>query len=174
MGWQELRERLVYMVMSAFVVWHAMAIMIAPASDNSALSQSLRRVFNPYLSLFRLNSKWDFYAPNVARGHLLRYTVERADGDPRTFTPTDAWNWHHPGYWWFRAWDDAVIAFPDRYADRAIAALCRRHADLRPTAIALQLVQQQGFAPADHLAGRHPLDAAFVVESILKQAPCPA
>jgi hypothetical protein len=48
MGWQELRERLVFMVMSAFVVWHVLAIMIAPASDNSALVQSLRRVFDPY------------------------------------------------------------------------------------------------------------------------------
>ena len=42
MGWEELRERLVFMAMSAFVVWHTMAIMIAPASDNSALVRSLR------------------------------------------------------------------------------------------------------------------------------------
>lgn len=174
MGWQELRDRLVYMAMSAFVVWHTMAIMIAPASENSMLAQSLRRVFDPYLSLFRLNSRWDFYAPNVGRGHQLRYTVESADGDRRTFTPTDDWNWYHPGYWWFRAWYDAVITSPDLYADRAIASLCRRHGDLRPTAITLQLIQQGDFAPADHLAGRHPLDAEFVVESILKHGPCPS
>lgn len=174
MGWEELRGRLVFMAMSAFVVWHVMAIMIAPASDNSALAQSLRRVFDPYLTLFRLNSKWDFYAPNVTRGHQLRYIVEGADGDRRTFTPTDGWSWHHPAYWWFRAWNDAIIASPDRYADRAIASLCRQHIALRPTAITLQLIQQQDFTPADHLAGGHPLDAEFVVESILKHGSCPS
>jgi hypothetical protein len=174
MGWQELRERLVYMAMSAFVVWHALAIMIAPASDNSALVQSLRRVFDPYLTLFRLNSKWDFYAPNVTRGQQLRYIVESADGDRRTVIPTDDWSWHHPGYWWFRAWNDAIIASPDRYADRAIASLCRQHAASRPAAITLLLIQQQEFTPEDHLAGRHPLDAAFVVESTLKRGTCPS
>lgn len=174
MGWQELRQRLVFMAMSAFVVWHAMAIMIAPASDNSALVQSLRRVFDPYLTLFRLNNRWDFYAPNVVRGHQLRYIVESADGERRIVTPTDDWGWHHPGYWWFRAWNDAIIAFPERYADRTIASLCRQHAASRPAAITLLLVQQQEFTPEDHLAGRHPLDAEFVVESTIKRGPCPS
>ena len=60
MVWEELRERLVFMAMSAFVVWHTMAMMIAPASDNSVLVQSLRRVFDPYLSLFRLEQQMGF------------------------------------------------------------------------------------------------------------------
>lgn len=173
MGWQELRERLVFMAMSAFVVWHTLAIVIAPASDSSELAKAFRGVFGPYLTLFRLDSRWDFYAPTIGKGQQLRYIVESADGDRRTFTPTDDWNWHHPGYWWFRAWNDAIISEPERYADRAIASLCRQHDASRPTAITLILIQQQAFTPADHLAGRHPLDGEFVVESTIKRGPCP-
>jgi hypothetical protein len=174
MVWKELRERLIFMVMSAFVVWHTIAIMIAPGSDNSLLVQQLRRVYEPYLSLFRLNNKWDFYAPNVGRGHQLRYVVEGADGARETITPTDEWHWHHPGYWWFRAWNDAIIASPDLYADKVIATLCRKHAASKPAAITLTLIQELAFAPEDHLAGRHPLDPEFVEESTLRRGPCPS
>ena len=60
MVWKELRERLIFMVMSAFVVWHTIAMMIAPGSDNSVLVQQLRRVYEPYLSLFRLEQQMGF------------------------------------------------------------------------------------------------------------------
>ena len=56
MVWKELRERLVFMVMSAFVVWHTIGMMIAPGADNSMLVQELRGVYEPYLSLFRLTT----------------------------------------------------------------------------------------------------------------------
>jgi hypothetical protein len=158
--------------MSAFVVWHTIAMMIAPGSDNSLLVQELRRVYDPYLSLFRLNNRWDFYAPNVGRSHQLRYVVEGADGARETFVPTDDWHWYHPGYWWFRAWNDAIIASPDDYADIMIATLCRKHAASRPAAITLTVLQQLGFAPADHLSRRHPLDPEFVEESTLRRGPC--
>jgi hypothetical protein len=174
MVWKELRKRLVYMAMSAFVAWHTMAIMVAPASDNSALVQALRPVFDPYLSLFRLNNKWNFYAPDVGRGHQLRYVVENADGTGQSIIPTDEWNWYHPGYWWYRAWNDAIISSPDFYADRTIATLCRKHHELRPTAITLTVLHEQDFMPADHLSGKHPLDAEFVVESMIKRGPCPS
>lgn len=174
MVWTELRQRLVYAGMSAFVAWHTVAMVIAPGSDNSALAQALRKVFDPYLVLLRLNNKWDFYAPDVGRGHQLRYSIETADGTRQTFIPTDEWNWYHPGYWWFRAWNDAIITSPDRYADTVVTTLCRKHAALRPAAVTLIVLKEQAFMPADHLSGRHPLDAEFVVESILKRGPCPS
>ena len=173
MVWKELRERLVYMAMSALVVWHTIAMMVAPASDSSVLVGSLRTVFDPYLTLFRLDNKWNFYAPEIGRGHQLRYVVESADGARRTFTPTDEWNWHHPGYWWFRAWNDAIIASPDVYGDAVVATLCQKHADLKPAAITLLVIREQIFTPVDHRNGKHPMDADFVVEDTLKQAKCP-
>ena len=146
MGWEELRERLIFMAMSAFVVWHVMAIMIAPASDNSALAQSLRRVFDPYLTLFRLNSKWDFYAPNVGRGHQLRYIVEGADGDRRTFTSTDGWSWHHPAYW--------SVSGVERRDHRVSRPLCRpRHRIALPPAC--RFAADRDHAPAHPAAGLH-------------------
>lgn len=174
MGWQELRGRLVFMAMSAFVVWHTLAILIPPSYRNSALTQPLLSVFRPYLTLLRLNNRWDFYAPVVNTGTQLRYVVESADGHRRIFTPSDEWSWYHPGYFWFRAWDDAVIGNPDRFGDRAIALICWKHAALRPTAITLRLVVQQDFTPEDHLAGRHPMDPEFVITSTLKHGRCPS
>lgn len=174
MVWKELRARLVFMVMSAFVVWHTIAIVIAPGSDNSLLVQQVRKVYEPYLSLFRLDNKWDFFAPSVGRGHQLRYVVESADGRRETIVPTDGWSWHHPGYLWFRSWNDAIIASPDLYADRMIATLCQKHAASKPAAITLTLIQELEFRPEDHLAGRHPLDPEFVEASTLRRGPCPS
>ena len=45
------RDRLIYLAMSAFVAWHTLAMVIAPAPDNSVIVQSLRGLFQPYLTL---------------------------------------------------------------------------------------------------------------------------
>ena len=60
---KSLRERLTYTAMSVFVAWHTAAMLFAPAPDNSVIAIALRPVFQPYLSLFRLDNTWDFSAP---------------------------------------------------------------------------------------------------------------
>ena len=126
MVWKELRERLVFMAMSAFVVWHAIAIMIAPASDNSVLVQSAAAGVRPLPVAVQARTTNGTSTRRTSAGAISCATSWKAPtGIARTFTPTDGWSWHHPGYWWFRAWNDAIIASPDLYADRVIATLCR-------------------------------------------------
>ena len=74
------RKRLTYMAMSVFVGWHTLALVVAPAPDSSAIAQSFRRLFHPYLTLFSLDNKWDFYAPDVGKGRQFRYDIEDAPG----------------------------------------------------------------------------------------------
>jgi hypothetical protein len=173
MIWKPWRERLLYLAMSVFVVWHTLAIVVAPAPDSSVMVQSLRRLLHPYLSLFRLDNKWDFYAPNIGKGHQFRYIVEDAAGTSRTFMPTDDLNPYHPMHWWFRAWYDAIIDQPDVYGDAAAARLCRQHAALQPVAVTLLSLEEKDFSPADHLSGKHPLDSDFVTVNTLKRVKCP-
>ena len=66
------RERLIFVAMSVFVVWHTIAMVLAPAPENSVTVQSLRVVFQPYLTLFKLDNPWDFFAPNVEKGAQFR------------------------------------------------------------------------------------------------------
>ena len=166
-------ERLIYTALSVFVAWHTLAIVVAPAPDGSVTVQSLRRLLHPYLTLFRLDNKWDFYAPNVGKGHQFRYVIEDVAGTRHTFLPTDDLSWFHPSHWWFRAWYDAIAESPDVHGDSIAARLCRQHAALRPVAITLLNLEEKDFLPADHLSGKHPLDSEFVTVHTLKRVRCP-
>jgi hypothetical protein len=89
-------SKLNYVAMSLFLGWHTLAIVIAPAPGRSATAQSMRVLLQPYLTLFDLDNKWDFYAPNVDRGRQLRYVIEDAAGTSHSFVPTKDLNWFHP------------------------------------------------------------------------------
>jgi hypothetical protein len=167
------RERLLYAAMSLFVAWHTLAMVVAPAPNSSVMAQSFRKLLHPYLTLFRLDNKWDFYAPNVGKGHQFRYVVADAAGTRHTFMPTDDLSWYHPSHWWFRAWYDAIVESPEIHGDAVAARLCRQHAALRPVSITFLNLEEKDFSPEDHLGGKHPLDSEFVTVKTLKRVKCP-
>lgn len=170
---QPWRARLTYCVMSAFVAWHTVAMAIAPAPDDGVALQSLRVLFQPYLSLFRLDSLWDFFAPTVGKGSQLRYIIEDSAGEQHSFVPAENLRWYHPGYFWFRSWYYAIIETPEIYADSAAAIFCREHASLHLIAITLLGIEEGDFAPDDQLSGKHPMDPEFVTVNTLKRVKCP-
>jgi hypothetical protein len=167
------RQRLTYGAMSAFVVWHTLAMVIAPAPDRSPSAQALRGVVQPYLSLFRLDNLWDFFAPNVNRLSDLHYVIEDAAGKEHRFAPGADLKWYYPTSIWFKAWFYAVMENPELYADSAGAIFCRQHADLKPVAVTLLEYQEGAIGPDDHLSGKHPLDEEFVTVNTVKRVPCP-
>jgi hypothetical protein len=167
------RERSIYAAMSAFVAWHATATILAPAPDNSVIAIALRPIFQPYLSLFRLDNTWDFFAPSVENGAELRYIIEDAAGKRQTFTPTRELSWYHPNYFWHRSWYYAIMDETDTYAAGGAEHFCRKHAALRPVAVTFAEYQQSDFAPEDQLDGKHPWDSEFVSVNVLKRVPCP-
>jgi hypothetical protein len=167
------RKRLLYTVMSLFVAWHSLALIIPPLPDNSDSIQFLRSILNPYLTLFRLDNGWAFFAPDVGKGQQLHYIVEDAARKDHKIVPYGDRGPFDPAAIWYRIWYDVVIDMPDDYAQGAGDIFCRKHADMNPVAITLLRVDEQEFTPADHLAGKHPLDPEFVQVSTVKRVACP-
>ena len=166
------RERLAYAAMSAFIIWHTAAMVLAPAPGNSGLVQSVRAVFDPYLTLLRLDNQWDFFAPNVGKGSLLRYVIRDAAGEGHAFVPLQRWSWVHPSYIWFHDWYDTVLDHPEEYGEAFAKLLCKEHAALNPVSVVLQDVEEQDFSPEDLLDGKHPLDPEFVKITPVKNVRC--
>lgn len=173
MIWKRWRQRLTYLAMSAFVAWHTLAMVIAPAPDSGVLVQTSRAVLQPYLTLFRLDNPWNFFAPTIG-GSQLRYSVKDAAGALHTYTPTEQLNWFRPEFIWFRDWHYAIIDNPELYADRAGALLCRKHASLRPVSITFMEYEEGSFTAADQLSGKHPMDPEFITVNTVKTVECPA
>jgi hypothetical protein len=165
------RERLSYTAMSLFVAWHCCAMIVAPA-PRSDLWQLMQQLQQPYLTLFRLNNAWSFFAPEVPRGTILRYRVEDSGGTSHTVDPTAELNRLSPAYVWFTSWFDEIVHDPERFGDAAAQYFCRKHSALTPVSITLLRLRQEEFLPKDQLAGRHPLHPDFLTETTLKQVTC--
>lgn len=169
---QQWRSRLTYAAMSLFVAWHGVGTMIAPAPDVSEFIRAVRVPLQPYLSLFRLDNRWGFFAPDVSRGTRFRYIIEDVAGNHHPFNPTENLNWIHPSFFWVWYWFDAIVANPDMYADSAGAYLCRKHASLRPVSVIMFALEPGEFTPEDQLAGKHPTDSEFVTITTVKRVSC--
>lgn len=154
-----------------FLLWHCCAMIVTPAptSDLWRLAQRLQR---PYLDLFRLNNTWSFFAPEVPSGTILRYVVEDLSGTHHTFDPISELSGLSSAYIWHASWFDEIVSQPEVYAEGAGKFFCRKHASLRPASVTLLGFRQKRFLPKDQLAGRHPLDPAFLSETRLKQVTC--
>jgi hypothetical protein len=167
------RRRLATTAMSLLVVWHSLAMVVAAAPD-SAIARAARPLFDPYLTLFRLDNKWGFFAPNVDQGFQFRYVVEDASGTRHTFVPADQLSRFHPTSLWIKDRYKAVMMYPEAHGEATAAALCREHAALRPVSIALLEVEQKEFRPEHQRSGKHPLDPEFVTVNTLMTVRCAA
>jgi hypothetical protein len=166
-----LRQRLAYTVMSLFVTWHTLAIVVAPAPDSYA-SRSIRILLQPYLTLLRLDSHWSFFAPDVGEGSRFRYIIEDKDGQRHTFNPAERLSWFHPNYFWTREWYYSIMDDPDLYADDAAERLCKNHAALQPVAITFLELQEERFTREDLLSGKHRDDPKFFTVRTIKRVRC--
>jgi hypothetical protein len=167
------RERLTYTAMSVFVGWHAVAMMIAPAPDGSGFVKSLRGLFEPYLTLFRLDNAWDFFAPNVGKGSQFRYVIKDASGEGHVFVPHPKLSWFHPSYIWFKDWYETLMDHPDVYGEAFAKLFCKEHASLKPVSVMFQEVAEQDYWPEDRLAGKNPMDPEHVKVNTVKTFKCP-
>jgi hypothetical protein len=69
-------------LVSAWLAFHLVAIVVAPASVEPAseLTHAAWEVFSPYLETLYLNHGYHFFAPEPAESTLLSYEAERPDG----------------------------------------------------------------------------------------------
>jgi hypothetical protein len=174
--WVDWRKRAATLAMSLVVGWHSLAMLVAPAPDNSVLVQSLRSVLQPYISLLRLDTGWGFFAP-VGKHAQFRYVVKDAAGNDHTFVPSEGPARSIQRYVWWREFKylyDGIMDSPETRAGVAGTLLCREHAALDPLFVTLQQVQEENFWPEDLLAGKHPLDPEYVTVNTLLRVPCRA
>jgi len=169
---ERLREGLKYAAMSAIVAWHTLAMVVAPAPDSDVTALA-RVALQPYLTLFRLDNQWDFFAPTVGEGSRLRYDIQDKTGKTHAFLPADELRWYHPNFLWFRSWYYRIIDDPDNYAENAAAVLCRKHAALQPLAITFYEIQEEKFTREDYLAGKQRMDQGFFSVAMLRGMRCP-
>jgi hypothetical protein len=171
MIWNRWRPRLIYLVMSAFVAWHALALVIAPVPSSSELVDATRAILQPYLTLLRMDNPWSFFAPTIA-GAELRYTVEDAAGTSTEFGSAEKTSWFHPEHLWLKDWNYSIIDNPELYAEHAGELLCRQHASMHPVSITFVQREHSGFRPEDWLNGKRPLDPEFTRETTVQTVQC--
>ena len=169
---QKLRERLPHAAISALVAWHTLAMVIAPAPDNDVTNVA-RIALQPYLTFFRLDNQWDFFAPTVGVGSRLRYDIQDRTGKTHAFLPADELHWYHPNFLWFRSWYYRIIDDPENYAESAAAVLCRKHAALQPLAITFYGIEEERFTREDYLSGKQRMDPGFFSVKLLRGVRCP-
>ena len=169
---KRVREPLAYGAMSVLVVCHSVAMVVASAPE-SHITRSARSLMQPYLTLFRLDNNWGFFAPNVPRGRQFRYVIEDAAGTKHTFIPEEKVNRLHPNALWMLDRYKEIMDSPDLYGNAFAEASCREHAALRPVTITLLEVNQKEFSPLDRLDGKHPLNPEFIVLNTLRTIRCP-
>jgi len=169
-----LRERLTYLAMSFVVGWHSLAIIIAPTPDGSTIVQTLRAVVQPYLSLFRLDNKWNFFVP-VGKHMQFRYMVESADGRRHVFIPVEEPSESISRYVMWREIKYFYEGISESVALRTAAItplLCQKHASLKPVSISFIQLMELEFSPEDYLQGRRPLDPEFISVNVLANVQC--
>jgi hypothetical protein len=166
------QRHVTYAAMSLLIGWHTVAMVLAGAPD-SVITRAGRSLLQPYLTLFRLDTNWGFFAPEVPRGHQFRYIIEDAVGKRHTFAPDEELSRYGPVWIWFSDHHTAVIDTPEDYADADAAFLCRRHGSLHPVSVTLLDAEQKDFWPVDQLNGKHPLDPEFVDVNVVKTVRCP-
>lgn len=157
--------------MSLLLVWHSVAMVVAAAPD-SAIARAATSLFQPYLSLFRLQNEWSFYAPDVRVEPEFRYVVKDSSGQQHTFVPADKLSRYLPGDIWVKDWYIHVMDNADTYSPFVAAYLCREHASLHPVSITLQEIDQEDFSPEDQLSGQHPFDPEFLDKQTLATVQC--
>lgn len=167
------RGPIVYVVMSIFVAWHAICLIVGPAPQDNTIARALRPLVEPYLNLLYLNVEWGFFAP-VGMSAEFRYIIVDDGGREHTFRPTTGLAWYHPSKLWIFDRYRTIAQRSDAYDKRLIAEYCRKHANLAPVEVRLlEVSQEKEFLPEDHLAGKTALDSEFAKTLILKIGNCP-
>jgi len=168
------RRRPAYLAMSLLAGWHCLAMVVAAAPNSSAPAQSLRLLLQPYLSLFNLDTSWNFFAPAGQRAQF-RYVVEDAAGNKHIFAPAEELRLSLPGYVWQREFTylyDRIMEAPQTRGSGVGALLCRKHAALEPRSVTLLELREQDVRPEDKWHGNRPPDPELTGVNTLISVDC--
>jgi len=171
MVWSQRMRTAGFVVLSAFIVWHAIGIAVVGPFGKSYLRDNLMSVYQYYLPVFHLNRNWPFYAPDPFLGSMLSYETVAANGEKQRYPLTHARDKYDHAY--FRYTNLYAYLFSDveytkrRGFDNAVANyFCQLHADNPVDAVNFVLLSQKKFSYEDYRQGKHALDPEFVSETV--------
>jgi len=164
-------------LMSVFIIWHLIAMLVVGPSHQSNLRSSLIGIYEEYLWFLKLDGPWSFYAPNVPYGILFRYETVSSTGEVKTYPLTEAKNKLDHGYvrninfylyFFFNSVDTKQRGY-----DKSVARyLCDKHAGTDVKEIVFRRYLQKRFTPKDYLQGKDPYSRAFLRHTVHGPYPC--
>jgi hypothetical protein len=160
-------RRVSFILMSMFLLWHAVGISIVGPASDSYLRQGLMNWYQDYLAVFHLDRSWPFYAPNPFLGSILRYETISPSGDTKTYPLTEARHKFDHAYFRYTNFYAYLFSNPKytkkRGYDQSVARyLCEEHAGSEIVAINFVLLNQKRFTYEDYRLGKRPLDPEFL------------
>ena len=167
--------RLKYLAMSFIVVWHTLAIVIAPAPTGGEMVQFFRSVLQPYLTLFKMDNQWSFFAPKVGRGGEARYVVEASDGKRHVFEPSEMPRESLSHLFLWREWKYFFDKLNDSVGTRGYliaGLLCKQYADFKPLSVTLLRVEERDFSAEDYRQGYRPQDPRYINVKLVAKFEC--
>ncbi|MCI0507731.1 MAG: hypothetical protein L0Z73_16695 [Gammaproteobacteria bacterium] len=167
MDWSQRTRSLGLIILSVFIVWHAIGIAVVGPFGKSYLRDSLMRLYHNYLAVFHLDRSWPFYAPNPFLGSILNYETVSASGETKIYPLTHAREKFDHAYFRYTNFYAYLFNDPDyskrRGYDKSVAHyLCKQHAGRNITAINFILFSQRPFSYEDYQKGKRPLDEEFL------------
>ena len=165
-----------FILLSIFLVWHAIGITIVGPFSQSYLRDGLMKVYQGYLGVFHLDRSWPFYAPNPFLGSILKYQTVSQSGETKNYPLTQAREKYEHAYFRYTNFYAYLFSDPDyskkRGYDKSVARyLCAQHLE-DIVQIKFILLKQKMFTRNDYLAGKQPLDSEFLEEKIFGPYDC--
>lgn len=165
-------------LMSVFIVWHMIAMMVVGPFHESKIRATLYPVFKEYLWLVKLDGPWSFYAPNVAYGTIFRYETVSSSGERKTYPLTEAKKKYEHGYvrninFYLYFFFNPKYTKEQGYDTSVARYLCAQHVGSDVKEIIFKRYVQKRFTPQDYLAGKKPLDPEFLKHTAYGPYPCP-
>lgn len=177
MEWLKLTRTASFILLSFFVVWHAIGISIVGPFNKSHLRDNLMTVYHDYLAVFHLDNSWPFYAPNPFLGSILSYETINASQQTKTYPLTQARHRFEHAYFRYTNFYAYLFSNPEytkqRGYDKSVARyLCSQHKTGDVMAINFILLNQTTFTDEDYRNGMKPLDEQFLQKTVYGPYPC--
>ena len=177
MEWSKRARSAGFIILSVFIIWHAIGITIIGPFSKSYLRNGLMNVYQDYLAIFHLDRSWPFYAPNPFLGSILSYETVSATGEIKTYPLTQSRQKFDHSY--FRYTNFYAYLFSDaeyskqRGYDKSVARyLCNQHLEGDITSINFVLLNQTTFTYKDYQKGKRPLDEEYLEKTVFGPYSC--
>lgn len=165
------RQVTLRIVASLFITWQALAIIIGPA-PGSYLMSKVYPIFKPYLVALHLNNEWGFFAPDPAKGTLLRYIVTDSQDNKHIFKLTENLKRSDHGFLRYTSLYLTVGRNNESFVASAKEYLCKKHKSIEAKSIQFFMGHQQSITPEEFIEGHRPLDDAYMDVEYLSVLDC--